>query len=154
MVEKDTVESKEQEQQIKTAASPPEHADDAQTAAGDASAEEKPEAKAPDYPAFAGGMESKPEGEASADSIGGLELLRDVNLEVTVELGRTQIKFGEIMELGQGSVIELEKMAGEPVDIRVNGVLMALGEVIVLDDVFGVRITRLCNRVDQLQAMN
>jgi flagellar motor switch protein FliN/FliY len=52
--------------------------------------------------------------------------------------------------MGQGSVIELDKMAGEPVEIRVNGVLLASGEVIVLDDVFGVRITRLNNRLDRM----
>ena len=88
------------------------------------------------------------------ESIGGMELLRDVTLNVTVELGRTKMNIGEVMELGVGSVVELDKMAGEPVDIRINGVLMATGEVIVLDDVFGVRITRLRNRVDRLQAFN
>ncbi len=107
-------------------------------------------AKEPDYPAFNAGMDTKPGAEMGGDKVGGIELLRDVNLELTVELGRTRMNIGEIMDLGQGSVVELDKMAGEPVDIRVNGVLLASGEVIVLDDVFGVRITRLHNRVDRM----
>ena len=107
-------------------------------------------AREPDYPAFNAGMDSKPGAEVGGDKVGGIELLRDVNLELTVELGRTRMNIGEILDLGQGSVVELDKMAGEPVDIRVNGVLLASGEVIVLDDVFGVRITRLHNKVDRM----
>jgi flagellar motor switch protein FliN len=103
-----------------------------------------------ELPAFSAGMDSKPGAEISGDKVDSIELLRDVNLELTVELGRTRMNIGEIMDLGQGSVVELDKMAGEPVDVRVNGVLLASGEVIVLDDVFGVRITRLHNRVDRM----
>ncbi|MBC8367828.1 flagellar motor switch protein FliN [bacterium] len=83
----------------------------------------------------------------------GMELLMDVNLEMTVELGRARLSISEVMDLTQGSVIELDKMAGEPVDIRVNGVLLAQGEVIVMDDIFGVRITRLNQRVDHTQLL-
>jgi flagellar motor switch protein FliN/FliY len=101
----------------------------------------------PKYPAFDEGMEAKPGGEILGGDSKSLELLQDVSLEVTVELGRARTSIGEVMELGQGSVIELNKMAGEPVDVRVNGVLMATGEVVILDDVFGVRITRLNNRI-------
>ena len=111
----------------------------------------------PDYPEF-DGMGEKPSGgsqtAAGDETLGGMELLRDVDMEVTVELGRTRMNIGEIMELGQGSVVELDKMAGEPVDIRINGILMATGEVIVLDDVCGVRITRLVQRVDRLQTFS
>ncbi|MDP6418793.1 MAG: flagellar motor switch protein FliN [Candidatus Krumholzibacteria bacterium] len=77
---------------------------------------------------------------------GGLDMLSNVKLEMTVELGRARMNIGEVMQLSQGSVIELDKMAGEPVDLRVNGVLLAQGEVIVMDDVFGVRITRLAQK--------
>jgi flagellar motor switch protein FliN len=84
----------------------------------------------------------------------GMELLMDVNLEMTVELGRARLSISEVMDLTQGSVIELDKMAGEPVDIRVNGVLLAQGEVIVMDDIFGVRITRLNQRVDHTQLLS
>jgi len=107
--------------------------------------------KAPEYPSF-GGMEGKPEASVQSQQAGDIGLLEDVNLEVTVELGRTRLSIGDLMDLGQGSVIELDKMAGEPVDIRVNGVLVGCGEVIVLEDVFGIRITRLYSKIDRIQA--
>ncbi|MBT9258491.1 MAG: flagellar motor switch protein FliN [Clostridiales bacterium] len=65
----------------------------------------------------------------------------DVPLEVTVELGRTTKKVKEVLQLGPGTVIELDRLAGEPVDVRVNGRLVAKGEVVVLDELFAVRIT-------------
>lgn len=130
----------EQETTQETAATPPK----TETPPAAAQVEE------PDFPAFNTGMEIKPGPAMNEGKVGGIELLRDVNLELTVELGRSRMNIGEIMELGQGSVIELDKMAGEPVDIRVNGVLLGSGEVLVLDDVFGIRITRLHNKVDRL----
>jgi|BioPla2DNA2_1021312.scaffolds.fasta_scaffold00169_52 flagellar motor switch protein FliN/FliY len=68
-------------------------------------------------------------------------LLMDVPLQITVELGRTSRKIKEILEFGQGSIIELDKLSGEPVDILVNGKNIASGEVVVIDESFGVRIT-------------
>lgn len=68
-------------------------------------------------------------------------LLMDVPLQVSVELGRTTKKIREILDFGQGSIIELDKLAGEPVDILVNGKVIAKGEVVVIDESFGVRIT-------------
>ncbi|MEN2776579.1 flagellar motor switch phosphatase FliY [Acetivibrio clariflavus] len=68
-------------------------------------------------------------------------LIMDVPLQVTVELGRTNKKIRDILELGPGSIIELDKLAGEPVDILVNGKTIAKGEVVVIDESFGVRIT-------------
>ncbi len=70
-----------------------------------------------------------------------ISLIMDVPLQVTVELGRTKKLIKEILELGPGSIIELDKMAGEPVDIMVNGKPIAKGEVVVIDESFGVRIT-------------
>lgn len=70
-----------------------------------------------------------------------LEFLMDVSLQVAVELGRTQMTIREVLSLTPGSVIELSKIAGEPVDILVNGKPMARGEVVVIDDMFGVRVT-------------
>lgn len=70
-----------------------------------------------------------------------IDLIMDVPLQVTVELGRTQKLIREILEFGQGSIIELDKLAGEPVDILVNGKPIAKGEVVVIDESFGVRIT-------------
>lgn len=80
-----------------------------------------------------------------ADSVGSsatnLDLLMGVTMRVTVELGRTKMTIEEILELGPGAVIELDKLAGEPVDVLINDRLIAKGEVVVIDDRFGVRIT-------------
>ncbi len=72
-----------------------------------------------------------------------MDLLKDVELDVSVELGRIELPLGKVLELAKGSVIELEKLAGEPVDILVNGNRIALGEVVVIDEHFGVRISSL-----------
>lgn len=72
-----------------------------------------------------------------------LDLLMDVALRVTVELGRTRMMLRQVLELQHGSVVELDRMAGDPVDVFVNERLFAKGEVVVVDDKFGVRITEL-----------
>ena len=68
-------------------------------------------------------------------------IIQDVPLEVTVELGRTKKPIREILEFNPGTVIELDKIAGEPIDVLVNGKFIAKGEVVVIDESFGVRIT-------------
>ena len=70
-----------------------------------------------------------------------IDLLMDVNLPVSIELGRTQLSISEILALGPGSVVELARLAGEPVDVMVNHKLVARGEVVVVDENFAVRIT-------------
>ena len=80
------------------------------------------------------------------DQAHGIELLMDVALEVSVELGRSHMSIGEILALRTGSVIELDKLAGEPVDVSVNGTLIARGEVVVVDEKFGVRITEVVSK--------
>jgi flagellar motor switch protein FliN len=72
-----------------------------------------------------------------------MDLLMDVSLKVTVELGRTQMMLRQVLELQRGAVIELDRLAGDPVDIYVNERLIARGEVVVVDDKFGVKITEL-----------
>lgn len=72
-----------------------------------------------------------------------MDLLKDVEMDVSVELGRIELPLGKVMQLTKGSVIELEKLAGEPVDILVNGQKIAHGEVVVIDEHFGVRISNL-----------
>lgn len=74
-----------------------------------------------------------------------LDLIGDIPVEITVELGRTYKKISEILELGQGSVIELDKLVGEPLNIYANGKFIAKGEVVVIDDSFGIRITEIDN---------
>jgi len=70
-----------------------------------------------------------------------LERLNDVTVEVSVEIGRTRMTLGEALDLGPGSVIGLHRLAGEPVDLLVNGRVIARGEVVVLDEAFGLRVT-------------
>ncbi|OQP07991.1 flagellar motor switch phosphatase FliY [Geobacillus sp. 46C-IIa] len=82
-----------------------------------------------------------------------LELLFDVPLQVTVELGRTRRSVQEILQLSAGSIIELDKLAGEPVDIFVNNKLIAKGEVVVIDENFGVRITDIVSQSDRLKRL-
>lgn len=79
-----------------------------------------------------------------------LDLLLDIPLKVTVELGRTKKLIKEILELSQGSIIELDKLAGEPVDILVNNKLIAKGEVVVIDENFGVRVTDIISQRDRI----
>ena len=82
-----------------------------------------------------------------------LNLLMDIPLKVTVELGRTQKQIKDILELSQGSIIELDKLAGEPVDILVNNKLIAKGEVVVIDENFGVRVTDIVSQWDRIQKL-
>ncbi len=83
-----------------------------------------------------------------------IQLLMDVYVEVTVELGRTTKTIKEILQLGEGSIIELEdKPSGEPVDILVNGRLIAKGEVVVIDENFGVRISEIIDPKERLMRL-
>jgi len=82
-----------------------------------------------------------------------IDLLLDVPLRMTVELGRTRKRIKDILELGPGSVIELDKLAGEPVDVLINEKPIAKGEVVVIDENFGVRITDIVNQHDRLQKL-
>ncbi len=81
----------------------------------------------------------------------GMTRVRDIPLEVTVELGRTRLLIRDILDLGTGSIIELDKLAGEPVDLFANGLLVARGEVIVIDDNFGVRVTEIITAAERKQ---
>lgn len=82
-----------------------------------------------------------------------LNMLLDIPLQVTVELGRTKRTVKDILELGTGSIIELDKLAGEPVDILVNNRLIAQGEVVVIDENFGVRVTDIVSQEDRLKRL-
>jgi flagellar motor switch protein FliN/FliY len=84
----------------------------------------------------------------------GLDFILDIPLQVTVELGRTQMLVDDLLQLGQGSVVELSKLAGEPMEILVNQKLIARGEVVVVNEKFGVRLTDIISpleRVEQLR---
>ncbi len=85
-----------------------------------------------------GGMGGTP---SAGKSTQDLRRLSDVPVDVAVEMGRTRMTVGETLELRQGSIVTLSRMAGEPVDLLVNGVAIARGEVVVIDEQFGLRIT-------------
>ncbi|MDI3316505.1 MAG: flagellar motor switch protein FliN [Bacillota bacterium] len=89
----------------------------------------------------------------TAQEAAGLELLYDVPLEISVELGRATKSVREVLALGAGSVVELDRAAGEPVDILVNGKLVAHGEVVVVDDNFGIRVTDILSPADRLRQL-
>jgi flagellar motor switch protein FliN len=93
------------------------------------------------------------DGRSSGTGVGNLDLLYDIPLEITVELGRTKLPIRKILELGPGAVIQLDKLAGEPVDILANQKLIAKGEVVVIEENFGVRITDIINPVERLTKM-
>ncbi|NOY64943.1 MAG: flagellar motor switch protein FliN [Nitrospirae bacterium] len=89
-----------------------------------------------------------------ADSGGrDIDFLLDIPLEVTVELGRTRMLVQELLQLGQGSVIELEKLAGEPMEILVNNKLIARGEVVVVNEKFGVRLTDIISPAERVRQL-
>lgn len=80
-------------------------------------------------------------------------LILDVPLQVTVELGNTRMKIKEILELGVGSIVELDKLAGDPVDIYVNGKLIAKGEVVVIDENFGIKVTDIISPIERVNTL-
>jgi flagellar motor switch protein FliN/FliY len=98
-------------------------------------------------PAAFPSLDEFPQGPVQGD----IGLLLDVPLQVTVELGRTQLRIRNVLELVPGSIIELEKLSGEPVDVLVNGRQIARGEVVVIDEEFGVRITDIASRAARLR---
>ncbi len=87
----------------------------------------------------------RPTGRATPASASraGLDMLRDVEMEVTVEIGRTRMTVRELLELAPGQVVELDRAAGSPADLLVNGTLLARGEIVVVDEDFGIRITEI-----------
>jgi flagellar motor switch protein FliN/FliY len=94
------------------------------------------------------------QGSGAAQLPPNLELLLDVQMALTVELGRTKKYVKEILSLGEGSIIELDKLAGEPVDLLVNGKLIARGEVVVIDENFGVRVTDIVGPAERMARMS
>ncbi len=83
-----------------------------------------------------------------------LEMIMDIPVKLTVELGRTRLTIKQLLELAQGSVIELDGLAGEPMDILINGYLIAQGEVVVVDDKYGIRITEIITPSERVQKLN
>tara|TARA_B100000405_G_scaffold142429_1_gene99714 strand:- start:76 stop:423 length:348 start_codon:yes stop_codon:yes gene_type:complete len=83
-----------------------------------------------------------------------LDMLLDVPLQVTVELGRKKMRIGNLLALAKGSVVELDKVAGEPLDVRVNDQLVARGEAVVVNDKFGVRLTDVVSTKERVRGLS
>lgn len=92
--------------------------------------------------------------EAVPPAANNLDLILDIPVNLTVELGRTKITIRNLLQLAQGSVVELEGLAGEPMDVLVNGYLIAQGEVVVVNDKFGIRLTDIISPAERLRRLN
>ena len=90
----------------------------------------------------------------NAGEQGNISLIMDVFMEMTVELGRTKKTIKDILGMGEGTIIELDKLAGEPVDILVNHKKIAKGEVVVIDENFGVRVTEILSPMERVSELN
>jgi len=97
--------------------------------------------------------ELKPESGGAAASGGGLDMILDIPVQLTIELGRTKLSIRNLLHLAQGSVVELDRLAGEPLDVLVNGTLIAQGEVVVVNDKFGIRLTEVIGPDERLRRL-
>lgn len=84
---------------------------------------------------------------------GNLDLILDLNLEVSVQIGSTRMLIRDLLQLGHGSVIELERLAGEPMDVLVNDKLVARGEVVVVNEKFGIRLTDIISPAERIKQL-
>ncbi|GAB3265041.1 flagellar motor switch protein FliN [Chitinimonas naiadis] len=84
----------------------------------------------------------------------GIEMIMDIPVAMTVELGRTKIAIRSLLQLAQGSVVELDGLAGEPMDVLVNGTLIAQGEVVVVNDKFGIRLTDIITPAERIRRLH
>jgi len=91
---------------------------------------------------------------ARPDTHNDIDFILDIPVQLTVELGRTKIAIKNLLQLAQGSVVELDGLAGEPMDVLVNGCLIAQGEVVVVNDKFGIRLTDVITPSERIRKLN
>ena len=125
-----------------------------QEAAEQADTEDEPESEAPQAKPASDDVFRPLSAEKSATPSRDLEMIMDIPVKLTVELGRTKLTIKQLLELAQGSVIELEGLAGEPMDILINGYLIAQGEVVVIEDKYGIRITEIITPSERIHKLN
>lgn len=89
-----------------------------------------------------------------AETQNDIDFIMDIPVQLTVELGRTKIAIKNLLQLAQGSVVELDGLAGEPMDVLVNGCLIAQGEVVVVNDKFGIRLTDIITPAERIRKLN
>lgn len=92
-------------------------------------------------------------GKPAMDEVHNLDFILDIPLRVSVELGRTKILIRDLLQMGQGSVVELSKFAGEPLELLVNDKLIARGEVVVVNEKFGIRLTDIISPVERIEQL-
>ncbi len=97
---------------------------------------------------------AKPFFNVSDDKSQGINMVLDIPVQISVELGRTKVPIKYILQLGQGSIVELDAVAGEPMDVLVNGYLIAQGEVVVVNDKFGIRLTDVVTPSERLRRIS
>jgi len=93
-------------------------------------------------------------GQEKAATPQGFDMILDIPVRITVELGRTKISIRNLLQLAHGSVVELDGLAGEPMDVLVNGTLIAQGEVVVVNDKFGIRLTDIITPQERIRKLN
>jgi flagellar motor switch protein FliN/FliY len=93
------------------------------------------------------------EGKGGVAAANNLDFILDIPMQVSVQLGSTRMLIRELLQLGQGSVVELEKLAGEPMDVLVNNKLVARGEVVVVNEKFGIRLTDVVSAMERVQQL-
>lgn len=107
--------------------------------------------KSREYEAEEAAFEDLKDEKKDAHHVRDIDFLLDIPLEVCVELGKTRMQIKDLLQLGQGSVVELEKLAGEPMEVIVNGRLIARGEVVVVNEKFGVRLTDIVSPSERIR---
>ena len=105
-------------------------------------------------PAMAQLFEQFGEPGAQGNAPSNLDMIMDIPVQLTVELGRTKIAIRSLLQLAQGSVVELDGLAGEPMDVLVNGCLIAQGEVVVVNDKFGIRLTDIITPAERIRRLH
>jgi len=114
---------------------------------------EQPQAQSAGFNEFKNANTNRQEPNKESIEHPNLDFIMDLPLDVSVELGRCRMPIRELLQLGQGSVVELNKMAGEPADIYVNQKLMAKGEIVVVNEKFGVRLTEIISPADRVKGL-
>lgn len=101
-------------------------------------------------------MSDNTSGIGAADQVddGKMDMIMDIPVTVSVEIGRTKLNIRNLLQLQQGSIVELDRLAGEPLDIYVNKTLVAHGEVVVVNDKFGVRITDVISKTERVKRLS
>jgi flagellar motor switch protein FliN/FliY len=115
------------------------------TAAGDSEAKTKVEAEPAQF--------SNVQDTGKPTEQKGLDFILDIPLQISVELGRTKMLINDLLQLGQGSVVELSKLAGEPMEVLVNQKLLARGEVVVVNEKFGIRLTDIISPLERIEQL-